>query len=62
MIEFSEAVSTMPVTGKVSMASGSLALPCETPLSMMRAAVRWAMPMPSPIMMMRFFALRPVAV
>ena len=58
-IEFSDAVVTMPVTGKRSIASGALTLPCCAPFFMRRAAVRWAMPMPSPSRMMTFFARRP---
>ncbi len=41
------------------MASGSLALPKLTPHLTMRAAVRCEKPIPSPIMMMMFFALSP---
>jgi hypothetical protein len=58
-MELSEAVMTMPVTGKVSMASGAFALPRVTPLATMRAAVRCDAPMPSPSMMMMFFTFLP---
>jgi len=60
MMELSEAVFTRATLSIESISRGSRALPCAMPLYMMRAAVRWAMPMPSPIMTMRFFALRPV--
>ena len=61
-IEFSEGVFTNAVAGNVSIVSGAKDFPCVTPCSMRRAAVRWAMPMPSPTMMMRLRALMPVSV
>ena len=54
--EFSDDVITWPVTSSVSIASSDFALPSATPRETTRAAVRCAMPMPSPSRKMMFFA------
>jgi hypothetical protein len=49
---------TSPEYGNASIASGPRDFPWVTPDSMIRAAVRWAMPMPSPMKTMTFLAGR----
>ena len=58
MVAFSAEVITRPVTPRVSIASGALVLPKVWPRETMRAAVRCAMPMPSPTSRMMFLAGR----
>ncbi len=48
MMALSDEVITIPVTSRVSIASGATAFPSRTPRETMRAAVRCAAPMPSP--------------
>jgi len=48
-MELSEWVMTRPVAGSSSMARRPRAFPWEAPWSMRRAAVRCAMPIPSPM-------------
>ncbi len=55
----SECVETSPVPGKRSMFSQPSGWPPVTPYLTSRAAVRCATPMPSPSMMMTFFARLP---
>ncbi len=52
----SDEVITSPVTSSVSIARGVSALPSRMPRETMRAAVRWAAPMPSPRKKMMFLA------
>ena len=58
IVAFSAEVITSPVTPRVSIASGALVLPQLWPRETIRAAVRCAMPMPSPTSMMMFLAGR----
>jgi hypothetical protein len=51
----------MPVMGKVSIASGERAFPLGDAVGHDAGGVRWAMPMPSPIMKMMFLILLPAA-
>ncbi len=57
MMLLSEWVVTAPVPGIRSMASQPFGFPAVTPWPTMRAAVRWAIPMPSPRKKMTFLTL-----
>jgi hypothetical protein len=56
MRELSDEVITRPVTSSVSIARCPAAFPLTTPRETIRAAVRWAAPIPSPSSRMMFLA------
>ena len=55
-------VDTSAMWGMSSMASSPPYVPCEMPFDSMRAAVRCAIDMPSPMSRMTFLARRPSGV